>query len=874
MRIHAGLSAALDQAVPAGAGRQERGDRDRQRGSRRGGRRRHALRVQSAEPEMQRHLAGVCATARSPTPFLERLIEKTRAIRMGDPTERDVFFGPVINRAVGGAVRAGRGPGAGGGHRAPRRRATPRRSLRPGPLRRPHHREASADQLALSRGAVRPLPRGGRGERPGRGHRRDQRVEYGLTAGIFSADPAEVERFFDEVEAGVCYANKRTGATTGAWPGAQAFCGWKGSGSTGKGGCGPYYVAQFMREQSRTVIEGCVKGDTPTRRQRVRDYPRIVVPPPGPKAQAVVRRDEEWTSTCYIKEYPLVVSHGRGAMVEDVDGNRYLDFMAGIAVSSTGYGHPKVVAAVKDAADRFLHICGSDFYYEGMAALCERLAKARAGPVQEAGVPHQLRHRGDRGGDQAGALRHPAHRDHRLPGRVPRPDHGRRDADLEQGPPARRVRAAAPGCAPRPVRLPLPLSVLRRRAGLQPGLHRRHRAGALRPPARPQRRGGHLRRADAGRGRLHRSACRAGCRTCASSATATASCWWRTRCSAASAAPGRCWPASTRASSPTSCSPPRAWAPACRSEPSIAKESITTWESGSHGSTFGGNPVCCAAALATLDLVEGGLMANAVAHGRAAHGRAAGSSKAKHACIGEVRGLGLMVGVEFVKDRRTREPAPELVHELVQRAFQQGLLLLGAGKSTLRLAPPLVVDEEDVDTALDDHRRLPGRAGLSAASKVVTHARRDRRACARRRHRRDRRVHPPDLLRGRARDHPPAAAQPHPLPPHARSHLRSDDRRRLRQEAGVLLGGESRRRDLCTPSAARWKGSGSSAGAGGVLPLRHGGPAERRGGAAPLLDHAQLHGDRSPDRQSRGFARSPVPTPARCWRPCPRSTPT
>jgi 1-pyrroline-5-carboxylate dehydrogenase len=82
------------------------------------------------------------------------------------------------------------------------------------------------------------------------------KVEYGLTAGIFSADRREVERFFDEIEAGVCYANKRTGATTGAWPGAQPFCGWKGSGSTGKGGCGPYYVAQFMREQSRTVIEG------------------------------------------------------------------------------------------------------------------------------------------------------------------------------------------------------------------------------------------------------------------------------------------------------------------------------------------------------------------------------------------------------------------------------------------------------------------------------------------------------------------------------------------------------------------------------------------------------------------------------------------
>ena len=109
------------------------------------------------------------------------------------------------------------------------------------------------------------------------------------------------------------------------------------------------------------------------------DYPKILVPPPGPKARAIVERDEAWTSTCYIKEYPLVVSRGQGVMVEDVDGNRYLDLMAGIAVSSTGYGHPKVVAAIKDAADRFLHICGSDFYYEGMAALCERLARLAPG---------------------------------------------------------------------------------------------------------------------------------------------------------------------------------------------------------------------------------------------------------------------------------------------------------------------------------------------------------------------------------------------------------------------------------------------------------------------------------------------------------------
>ena len=131
----------------------------------------------------------------------------------------------------------------------------------------------------------------------------------------------------------------------------------------------------------------------------------------------------------------------------------------------------------------------------------------------------------------------------------------------------------------------------------------------------------------------------------------------------------------------------------------IAKESVSTWETGSHGSTFGGNPVCCAAALATLDLVEGGLMSNALRMGdRLQAGLKA--LQGKYACIGDVRGRGLMIGIEFVKDRATREPAPELLRELVLGAFRRGLLLLGAGKSTLRLAPPLVVDDYDVETAL------------------------------------------------------------------------------------------------------------------------------------------------------------------------------
>ena len=188
-------------------------------------------------------------------PFVERLLERTRAMRMGDPSGRDVFFGPVINeRAVARyerAVAQARAEGVvlHGGAR-----------LTGGVFDRGHFVAPTVALLPLESSLFReelfvPLLAVGEVRSLDEALAHANQVEYGLTAGIFSGDPAEVERFFDEIEAGVCYANKRTGATTGAWPGAQPFCGWKGSGSTGKGGCGPYYVAQFTREQSRTVID-------------------------------------------------------------------------------------------------------------------------------------------------------------------------------------------------------------------------------------------------------------------------------------------------------------------------------------------------------------------------------------------------------------------------------------------------------------------------------------------------------------------------------------------------------------------------------------------------------------------------------------------
>ncbi|MEO7136736.1 MAG: acetyl ornithine aminotransferase family protein [Gemmatimonadales bacterium] len=430
-----------------------------------------------------------------------------------------------------------------------------------------------------------------------------------------------------------------------------------------------------------------------------RDYPRIVVPPPGPKARAIVDRDAQWTSTCYIKEYPLVVARGQGVMVEDVDGNRYLDFMAGIAVSSTGYGHPKVVAAVKDAADRFLHICGSDFYYEGMAALCERLARVAPGSTKkrvfltnsgteavEAAIKlarHATRRtaiiafRGAFHGRTTGAVTLTSSKARQHSG------FGPLLPDVHHVPFAYRYRCQF--CADEPACNRGCIDVIEKELFTRQ-LDPRDVAAIFVEPIQGE--GGYI-VPPAGYLPALRELCdRHGILLVAD----------EVQCGVGRT--GKMFACEHEGVEPDILLTAKGLGSGMPIGAMISRESITTWETGSHGSTFGGNPVCCAAALATLDLVEGGLMANAARMGERLLARAE-ALKEKHACIGDVRGRGLMVGMEFVKDRTTREPAGELVHDLVQRAFRQGLLLLGAGKSTLRLAPPLVLDQNDVDTAMD-----------------------------------------------------------------------------------------------------------------------------------------------------------------------------
>lgn len=429
-----------------------------------------------------------------------------------------------------------------------------------------------------------------------------------------------------------------------------------------------------------------------------RRYPRIVVPPPGPRARAVVDRDAAWTSTSYIKEYPLVVARGAGAMIEDVDGNRYLDFMAGIAVASTGYGHPAVIAAIKDAAERFLHICGSDFYYEGMAALCERLAKLAPGSDKKRvfltnsgteaveGAIKLARNSTGRAGLVAfkGAF------------------HGRTYGAMSLTSSKARQHAGFGPLLPEVYHVPFgycyrcefgkefPSCELFCVSAIERDLFARQIdpadvAAIFVEPVQGE--GGYVVPPDG-----YLAALRALCDKHGILLVCD-----EIQCGIGRT--GRMFACEHAGVEPDILLTAKGLGSGMPIGAIIARESVMHWKTGAHGSTFGGNPVCCAAALATLDVVERDLIANSRAMGERLM---AGVRRlaSRHPAIGDVRGLGLMIGVEFVQDRKTREPATDLVNALVQRAFSQGLLLLGCGRSTLRLAPPLIVDAADIDTGL------------------------------------------------------------------------------------------------------------------------------------------------------------------------------
>jgi 4-aminobutyrate aminotransferase len=418
------------------------------------------------------------------------------------------------------------------------------------------------------------------------------------------------------------------------------------------------------------------------------DYPRIVTVPPGPKAKQIIALDKEWSSPSYIKEYPLVMGGGSGAMVEDVDGNRYIDWMAGIAVSSTGYNHPKVVAAVKEAAGKYLHICGTDFYFEGMSRLCERLAKTMSGKDKHRVF---LTNSGTEAVEGAVKLaRYATGRAHIIS--FEGAFHGRSYAAVTLTASKVKYKKGFGPLMPEVSHLPYdnPYRPSDWKAAAEKlfaaKVSPKEVAAVVMEPIQGE--GGYV------------------------MPSKEFLQYWRKWCTENGALlvfdeiqsgvgrTGKMWAAQVFGVEPDVLLTAKGLGSGMPIGAIIAKEKVMTWGAGTHGSTFGGNPVCCAAALTTLDLIDSELAANAAKMGERL---IAGLRKlqAKHSVIGDVRGTGLMIGVEFVKDKKTKEPAGELVGKLEQLAFTKGLLLLSCGASTIRVAPPLVLNSYDVDTGLE-----------------------------------------------------------------------------------------------------------------------------------------------------------------------------
>jgi 4-aminobutyrate aminotransferase len=426
--------------------------------------------------------------------------------------------------------------------------------------------------------------------------------------------------------------------------------------------------------------------------------PQIKTELPGPKARAIVEKDERFSAPAYGRVYPLVVKEGRGMVVEDVDGNLFLDFMAGIAVASTGHAHPKVVKAIEEQARKFLHICGSDFYYGPMADLVEKLSQLAPGSggkrvfltnsgteAVEAAIKlaryHTKRHHiisfhGSFHGRSMGALSLTASRvAHRaqfgplLPGvhHVPYGFCHRCPYHLHYG-------SCAIACI-----TDLEKTLFRHEVSphevaamfVEPV---QGEGGYIVPPPEylPMlqdlcRRHGILLVADEIQSGFGRTGKMFACEH------------WGVEpdilCVAKGIASGMPLGAM------------------------IAREEISSWTRSSHGSTFGGNPVACAAALATLAVIGEGLVANAAEVGGYLK-EELGRLKTKHSVVSDVRGLGLMIGVEFAKSDAGRTPDAKLRDRVMLKCFQKGLLLLSCGESTLRFCPPLIVKKTEVDAAL------------------------------------------------------------------------------------------------------------------------------------------------------------------------------
>ncbi len=428
--------------------------------------------------------------------------------------------------------------------------------------------------------------------------------------------------------------------------------------------------------------------------------PRIVGPLPGPRARALIERDALVVSPSYTRGYPLVIERAWGSTVEDVDGNLFLDCTAGIAVNATGHAHPDIVRAIADQAGRFIHMSGTDFYYEPQVRLAEKVAAivpieggsgvrsffGNSGTEAIEACIKMARHATRRQGLIAffggfhgrtlGALAltasKPVQRDKvgpLMPGVYHAPF-----ADCYRCPVGREPDSCAAEC----------LDFLDQQIFAHLVSPDEVAAVVVEPI---QGEGGYVVAPDQFLQRLREITRTHGIVLVADEVQSGMG---RT---------GRMFAIEHAGVQPDAIAIAKGIASGLPLGIAAARADLMSWPPGTHASTFGGNAVACAAALETIRLLETQLMANAASVG--AHLMAGIQAlKDKHALIGDVRGRGLMIGVELVRDRTTKERAGRERDAVVNACFERGLLLLGAGKNAIRFSPPLVLTREEAETAV------------------------------------------------------------------------------------------------------------------------------------------------------------------------------
>jgi 4-aminobutyrate aminotransferase len=429
--------------------------------------------------------------------------------------------------------------------------------------------------------------------------------------------------------------------------------------------------------------------------------PKLVCPLPGPKARAAVAADDRLISPSYTRSYPLVARRGRGIRVEDVDGNEFLDFAAGIAVTSTGHCHPEVVAAIQKQAAELIHISGTDFYNEPLTDLAERLSA-----VAPMAGPHRFFY-GNSGAEAIECALKIAryHTGRQQVISFFGAFHGRTMGALSlTGSKPQQKRRFSP-LVPGVTHIPYPY-VYRGTTG-GPQEQEAFALGCARyieerlfktmlPPEEVaaifiepiQGEGGYVVAPDNFLRELRAICNRHGILLVADEVQSGAG---RT---------GKWWAIEHSGVEPDIVCMAKGIASGMPLGVCMTRAEIMNWVPGSHASTFGGNPVSIAAALATMDVLEREGIANAAKVGAQILERLQGW-KQTHPLVGDVRGRGLMIGIELVKDKATREPAQALRNRVETLAFERGLMVLGCGETSIRLCPPLIVSEHEANVALD-----------------------------------------------------------------------------------------------------------------------------------------------------------------------------